>query len=153
VRNPILFGLVILILDQFTKFLVDKFIMYASILNIISFVDFFNITNVRNTGTAFSVFQDKNLLFSIIVSFLLLGLSIWLYKNWSKINRLQHYAFCLVVMAGLGNFIDRLFRGAVVDFLDFGIYSLRCPAFNIADSCICIATSIIVIDAFIFNSK
>jgi signal peptidase II len=70
----------------------------------------------------------------------------WLCKNWSKIHEIQRYAFCLVITGGFGNLIDRVLRGAVVDFLDFGINSLRWPAFNIADSCICIAMALILID-------
>jgi signal peptidase II len=73
----------------------------------------------------------------------------WLYKNWNKLRKIQIHAFCLIISGGLGNLTDRLLRGAVVDFLDFGINSLRWPAFNVADSCIFIAEVLILADILI----
>lgn len=152
-KRPLLVGIIALILDQLTKTLVDKFIDYASSVNVISFLDFFNIVNIRNTGASFSMFQGRNSLFALMVFLFLLAVSIWLYKNWNKIRKVQRYAFCLVISGGLGNLIDRLLRGAVVDFLDFGINSLRWPAFNVADSCIFIAAVIIFVDILMFSKR
>ncbi|MCA6079538.1 MAG: signal peptidase II [Endomicrobium sp.] len=152
-KRPLLIGIIALILDQLTKTLVDKFIDYASSVNVISFLDFFNIVNVRNTGASFSMFQGRNSLFALMVFLFLSAVSIWLYKNWNKIRKVQRYAFCLVISGGLGNLIDRLLRGAVVDFLDFGINSLRWPAFNVADSCIFIAAVIIFVDILMFSKR
>jgi signal peptidase II len=153
VRNRLIFCAGIVILDQFTKFFADKFIMRGSRTSIISFLNFFNIVNCRNTGIEFGMFQGKNFIFSVVVFLLLSGLLLWLYKNWNKINKIQQYAFCLIFSGGLGNFIDRLFRGAVVDFLDFGINSKRWPSFNIADSCICIAICLIFTNLLISRKR
>lgn len=152
-KRPLLIGIIALILDQLTKTLVDKFIDYASSVNVISFLDFFNIVNIRNTGVSFSMFQGRNSLFALMVFLFLPAVSIWLYKNWNKIRKVQRYAFCLVISGGLGNLIDRLLRGAVVDFLDFGINSLRWPAFNVADSCVFIAAVIIFVDILMFSKR
>ncbi|MCA6071078.1 MAG: signal peptidase II [Endomicrobium sp.] len=148
-KKPLIVGINMLVLDQLTKYLVDRFVSFGDAVNVVSPYDFFSITNIRNTGTAFSIFQGRNTLFSIFISLLLSGLSLWLYKNWNKLSKLQQYSFCLIVAGGLGNLIDRLFRGAVVDFLDFGITSLRWPAFNIADSCISVAVWFILADMLI----
>ena len=152
-KRPLLIGIIAFILDQLTKTLVDRFIDYASTVNVISFLDFFNIVNIRNTGASFSMLQGRNSLFAFIVFLFLPVISVWLYKNWNKIHKVQRYAFCLVISGGLGNLIDRLLRGAVVDFLDFGINSLRWPAFNVADSCIFIAAVLIFVDILIFSRQ
>ncbi|MDR0956458.1 MAG: signal peptidase II [Endomicrobium sp.] len=151
-KSPQLFGIFFLILDQFAKFIVDHFVNYGSLVSVISTFNFFNITNIRNTGAAFGIFQRRNSLFFIGIFIILLCLSIWLYRNWNKINKVQQYAFCLIISGGTGNLFDRLFRGAVVDFLDLGFNSLRWPSFNIADSCICIAI-FIILNSLIFDNK
>ncbi len=154
-KKPLILSLFLLIADQLTKYLADTFVVYASSVSIIGFYDIFNITNINNTGVAFSFFQGKNLFFSVFTAAVLLFFCIWLYKNGKSLSRLQQYAFCLVISGGAGNLIDRVFRGAVVDFLDFGINSLRWPAFNIADSCICAGAFLIIIDlaAPLFKKK
>jgi signal peptidase II len=144
VKTPFLIGIIVFILDQLTKILVGRFVSYASSVNVISFLNFFNIVNVHNTGAAFSIFPGRNSFFSLVVFLFLTVLSGWLYKNWNKLHKIQIYAFCLIISGGLGNLTDRLLRGAVVDFLDFGINSLRWPAFNVADSCIFIAAVLIL---------
>jgi signal peptidase II len=152
-KKPSLLGVIVVVLDQMTKFLIDGFVSNGSSIKIVPFFDFFNIANLSNTGTAFSMFQGRNFLFSVIIFLLLSGLSLWLYKNRNKINKIQQYAFCLIIAGGLGNLIDRLFRGAVIDFLDFGINSLRWPSFNIADSSICIAMFLVFADIVLFRKK
>jgi len=153
VKKEFLLGGILIFLDQLTKFLVDKFINSASFVNIIPFYDFFNITNIRNSGMAFGIFQGKNFLFSLLIILLLFVLSIWLYGNWNRIRKIQRYAACLIIAGGVGNLIDRLLRGSVVDFLDFGINRLRWPTFNIADSCVFIAVFIIFIEILVSDKK
>jgi signal peptidase II len=152
-RKILIFGIVILALDQFTKFFVCSFLDYGSSVNVVRFLNFFNITNVLNTGVAFSMFQGRNLLFSIFIFVFLLSLVFLFCQNWDKFNKIQQYAFCLIITGGFGNLIDRLFRGAVVDFLDFGIYFLRWPSFNIADFCICVAVTLIIISMVMSGNK
>jgi signal peptidase II len=146
---PFLIGIIVFILDQLTKILVGRFISYASSINVISFLNFFNIVNVHNTGAAFSIFCGRNSFFSLIVFLFLIVLSGWLYKNWNKLRKIQIYSFCLIISGGLGNLTDRLLRGAVVDFLDLGVNSLRWPAFNVADSCIFIAEVLIFVNILV----
>ncbi|MDR1663287.1 MAG: signal peptidase II [Endomicrobium sp.] len=152
-KKPLILGILVFILDQFTKYLIVKYVNYAVVINIIPMFDFFNITNIHNTGIAFSMLQSKNLLLLLIISFFLLTLSLWFYRNKEKFDSLQKYAFCLVIFGGFGNFMDRFFRGFVVDFLDFGVNSLRWPSFNVADSCICIAMFLIAVDLLFLNKK
>ncbi|GHT38275.1 lipoprotein signal peptidase [Endomicrobiia bacterium] len=152
-KKPCLLGVIVVILDQVTKFLINSYVSCGSSIKIVPFLNFFNITSVTNTGMSFGMFKGKNSLFSVIIPLFLLGLSLLIYKNWDKINKIRQYAFCLVIAGGLGNLIDRLFRGAVVDFLDFGINSLRWPSFNIADSSNCIAMFLIIADVIFLSKK
>lgn len=151
-KKPAVLAIILLVIDQITKYLTDKFVPYGVNLSVISFKNFFNITNVYNTGAAFSILQGKNLLFIIMITIFLLVLGCWLYKNRDKISTLQKYAFCLIISGGLGNLLDRIFRGAVIDFLDFGINNLRWPSFNVADSIICAAVFLIILD-ILFNKN
>jgi signal peptidase II len=153
VKKPLILGILTFILDQFTKYLIVKHVDYAAVINVIPIFDFFNVTNIHNTGTAFSILQGKNLLLSLMISLFLSALSLWLYKNKEKFDNLQKYALCLVIFGGLGNLMDRFFRGSVVDFLDFGVNSLRWPSFNVADSCICVAMFLIAIDLLFLDGK
>ncbi|MDR3244558.1 MAG: signal peptidase II [Elusimicrobiota bacterium] len=147
-KKPFLAVFIVIALDQISKLGIDNFISYGASIPIIKPFHFFYITKVQNTGIAFSYFQNKNLLFTIFVLIFLLILIFWLYKNRSKISNLQKYAFCLIIGGGFGNLADRIFRGAVIDFLDFGINALRWPSFNIADSCVCIGAFLIMIELF-----
>lgn len=145
-KKPVILAGILFIADQITKYLVNAFVGYGSTVNVIPFFDFFNLTNIHNTGVAFSFFQGRNLFFSIFTAAVLLFFCAWLYKNKSSLSKMQQYAFCMVISGGFGNLVDRIFRGAVVDFLDFGINSLRWPSFNVADSCICVGAFLIIID-------
>jgi len=147
-KKPIILAVIVLAFDQLTKYLVESFTHYGSSIAIIRPLNFFNITHLTNTGAAFSIFSGKNVLFSVMIAVFLVLLAFWIYKNKDKITVLQKYAFCLVIAGGLGNLIDRFARGAVVDFLDFGINALRWPSFNVADSAITIAAALILISLF-----
>lgn len=145
-KKPVILAVILFAADQITKYFIDTFVYYGSSVKIIPFFNFFNLTNIHNTGVAFSFFQGKNLMFLIFTAAVLVFFCVWLYKNRSEISRLQQYAFCLVISGGAGNLTDRIFRGAVVDFLDLGINNLRWPSFNVADSCICVGAFLIIID-------
>ena len=147
-KKPLLLALFLLALDQVTKHLAASLISYGSHVTIVPVFNFFNLTHVGNTGAAFSSFQGKNAAFVIFVAIFLLVLAAWLYKSRNKLSALQKYAFCMIIAGGAGNLIDRILRGAVIDFLDFGINNLRWPSFNVADSSICIAAALLVIDIF-----
>jgi signal peptidase II len=99
------------------------------------------------------MFENKNLILSCVVFLVLIIIIVFLYKNVSKLSKIKKYAFYLILSGGFGNLSDRLLRGAVVDFIDFGINSLRWPSFNIADSCIFVATILFFIDIIFIDCK
>ena len=146
-----LLPLIYVALDHITKFLVIKNIPYQSFIKI---NDYFNLVNISNTGVAFSMFQDNNIFFIILVSFVILFVIYFLIKNKEELTKLQTHSLLLILAGGTGNLIDRLFRGAVVDFIDIGYKDVyRWPAFNVADSCVCIGVALFIIYLLFFNKK
>ena len=130
-KTLISFSLIIILIDQIVKIIISTNLkMFKSIIII---PDFFKITYVKNTGAAFSIFNNATL-FLIIMSFLALYL---LYKYLIKNNK---YTIESILLLGgiVANLIDRIFRGYVVDYLDFKILNYDFPIFNIADICIVI---------------
>lgn len=120
----------ILSLDQLTKFLATKNLDLNNPLPLIKGV--FNLTLVHNRGAAFGIFKNQFYLFifsSIVAVILIYSI---LRKN--KRNNLYSFSLSLILGGALGNLIDRIFLGYVVDFLDFRIW----PVFNLADSAITI---------------
>lgn len=138
-------------LDHITKFLVIKNIPYYSSIKI---NDYFSFVNISNTGVAFSMFQNNNIFFICLVSLVIIFLIFFIYKNKKELTKLQTHSLLLILSGGIGNLIDRLFRGAVVDFIDVGYKTVyRWPAFNVADSCVCIGVTLFIISLLFFNKK
>lgn len=138
-------------LDHITKFFVIQNIPYHSYIKI---NDYFSIVNVSNSGVAFSMFQNNNMFFIVLVSLVIIFLIYFIIKNRKELTKLQTHSFLLILAGGIGNLIDRLFRGAVVDFIDVGYKEVyRWPAFNVADSCVCIGIGLFVISVLFFSKK
>ena len=95
--------------------------------------DFFRLTYIHNAGAAFSLNLGSPFLHTA-VSIIALGALVSLYRTLTEDERLLRFALCLVLGGAVGNIIDRLYLGAVVDFFDFGFGDLRWPIFNFADS-------------------
>ena len=151
--NKYLYFILILIyvlLDQLTKLLIIKNIPYHSFIQL---NDYFSIVNVGNTGIAFSMFQNNNIFFIVLVSLVLIYIIFFIIKNNKEFTKLQINCFLLILSGGIGNLIDRIFRGAVVDFIDIGYKEIyRWPAFNFADSCVCVGIILFVI-SILFSNK
>jgi len=134
---------IILSLDQLTKFLVAKYFILNHSIPVIRGI--FNLTLVHNKGAAFGILKNQTslLIFTSIFAIILIYFSL---KGNS--HRRNYIVFLSLVLAGaIGNLIDRLFFGYVVDFLDFRIW----PVFNVADSSITIGA--ILLGWFILFNK
>lgn len=142
-----LIAFVLFLIDQGTKYLIaSKLELYEQIPVI---GDFFLITSSRNRGAAFGILQDQ-LWFFIVVTLIVVGGIVWYLRKVSKEGRkLLPTALALVLGGALGNFIDRLVMGEVVDFLQFNFGSYTFPIFNIADSCIVIGVGLIILDTLL----
>lgn len=130
-------GLLVLFFDQLTKFWVQKSMMPRDSIPLIPGV--FHLTYVQNTGAAFGFLREKTLFF-IAVAVLVLGFIIFLIPRLPRGNLFLRVVFGLLLGGALGNLIDRIRFGYVVDFLDFRIW----PVFNIADMAIVVGVCFLV---------
>lgn len=145
--------LLCLVVDQITKHqVVGSMELYESI----QILSFFSITYVHNLGAAFSFLADQGgwqrWFFTAIAAIASIVFIIWLAKT-PKDKKLLSIAFALLLSGALGNLIDRVLFGYVIDFLDFYIGSYRWPAFNVADSMIFIGAALMIFDSFKNSDK
>ena len=145
-------GLPLFALDQLTKWLVRQNIPYGAEIPIIP--GFFSLVHASNTGAAFSLFTGNNFFF-IGLALAALAVVIFLLvrdsrgsKTEQRLNNITKISFGLLASGILGNVTDRIFRGAVTDFLHFYISEYSWPSFNVADSCICIAAGLLILGSF-----
>lgn len=133
----------VITLDQITKLAV---LSHLSLGEGIPYTDFFKLVLVYNPGAAFSFLSDQDGWQKWFFATLAIGVSGWLLVllRQHAAERLQPLAFSLVIGGALGNLIDRIAYGAVVDFLYFHIGHLGWPAFNLADSAICLGVALLV---------
>jgi signal peptidase II len=145
----------ILLLDQWTKSLiVQKLSLYQRV-EVIQ--GFFNIIHVRNTGGAFGIFGGEkgglgSILF-VVVSLIAIGSIVYLFIKIKENEKTLAFSFSLVLSGAIGNLIDRLRYGEVIDFLDFYLSSTHWPAFNVADSAICIGIGLLALELLIRDRK
>jgi len=134
--------IVFLVIDIVSKLVVSNLMNVNESIRVIR--DFFYITYVRNTGAAWSIFAGETWLL-IIVSLIIMFLIIWyIYKNRPK-SKLEIVGYSMVLGGAIGNFIDRVIYGYVIDFLNFYIFGYDYPIFNLADSFILIGVILLVI--------
>jgi signal peptidase II len=132
-------------LDQATKWWIVTHYEFNSMHEIVP--GFFDLVYFGNTGAAFSMFRDNNLFFIVISLLTLIGLLIATARQ-SFTDQLSRVGVGLLVAGILGNVTDRFLHGHVVDFLLLDLhvkFADPWPAFNVADSCICIAVALFII--------
>ena len=134
----------VVLADQLTKGLVaQKFLLHE---NLEVIPGFFNLTYIRNTGGAFGLLAGgasglRTILF-LAVSLAALGIIFYLYTKIPQGKKWLDTGLAMTFGGALGNFVDRVRFGEVVDFLDFHVGSLHWPAFNVADSAISVGIAI-----------
>lgn len=138
-----LIGIVgLVLLDQLTKIQIESNFFVGDTIEVIS--NFFHITYVQNRGIAFGIFQGKINAISIATTIAIIGIIIYFFKNFKKIEFVERIAYMVIISGAIGNMIDRIFRGYVVDMLDFrGIWQY---VFNLADVYINIGVALIFLD-------
>jgi signal peptidase II len=144
----LIFCIGILLLDQWTKSLVVQKLPLYHRVNVIQ--GFFDLTHVRNTGGAFGIFGGEkgglgSILF-VVVSLIAIGAIVFLFLRIKENEKTLALSFSLILSGAAGNLIDRLRYGEVVDFLDFHLSSYHWPAFNVADSAICIGIGLMALE-------
>ena len=132
-------ALIIIIIDQITKFLIKTNLMIGESTPIINNVLHF--TYVTNTGSAFGLFKNLNWFFVFFSVIVIIIVFCYLRKKIPEKERFLQFAVGLLLGGTIGNLIDRILFGAVTDFIDFRIW----PVFNIADSVVTVSVAIFVI--------
>lgn len=133
------------IIDQLTKFLIKKnFRLYEKKVII---KNFFNLTYVENRGAAWGIFNG-NYWFLIITTVVALAFILWFIFRMKEYKKIDIISYSMLIAGIIGNFIDRLVRGYVIDFFDFKIFNYYFPVFNIADILIVVSVIIMVICCF-----
>ncbi len=136
-------SLLVIVLDQVTKQLIVRHFQWYEVMPVTNNL---NITYLRNTGAAFSSFSSLPpwvfVLLGIGVS---IGIVVWLRRNLFG-QQLVAIAVCLILGGALGNVIDRVRHGFVVDFIDFHIGQWHYAAFNVADMAISAGAAILILD-------
>jgi signal peptidase II len=138
-------GSAVFVLDQITKLLVLAFLPEYSSYEVIP--GFFNLVHARNPGAAFSFLAGQQAAwrhwFFVTVTAAALVLVFFFYRHPST-TRGQRYGLALIFGGALGNLVDRLRLGEVVDFLDFYVGPYHWPAFNVADSAITVGAGVLL---------
>lgn len=137
-----LIAVAIVALDQLTKWLVVTSLGFEESRVVIK--GFFNLVNWRNTGAAWGMFQDYNIVLAAVSVLTILVL--YLFRHSLQLHRLSaRIALGLIAGGIFGNLIDRMRVGYVIDFLHFYVNNFHWPAFNVADSAICIGVGLYII--------
>jgi len=137
----------IIVIDQWTKkVVVGRFNLYDTI----AVIDgFFNITYVLNPGAAFGFLakmsEQYRVAFFVLVTIIAVAIVVYLLIK-EKSVLLRRYAYSLILAGAIGNLIDRITIGKVVDFLDFYIGKYHWPAFNVADISISVGVGLLILD-------
>ena len=141
-------SLAVVVLDQSTKFLVTRFLELYERVDVLPVLDF---TLLHNTGAAFSLLADASgwqrgffVTLGLLVS---LALVVWLWRL-PRGERLLSISLALIIGGAVGNVIDRIAHGYVIDFIHAHWGAAYFPAFNIADSAITIGAGLLLLDAF-----
>lgn len=142
----LIIGLVV-VLDQLTKFLIQSNMELGQSIGV--FENFFHITYIHNYGAAFSIFENQRVLLVVLPLLIMGGILIAFVKMGLSANKICATALGLVVAGGIGNLIDRVAYGYVVDFLDFRVF----PIFNVADMAVCCGCGLLILYVFFIEPK
>ncbi len=144
--NLLLIFLIFIFFDYVSKLwaIENLFMKYRSI----ELTSFLSMTPVWNSGISFGFFQDSGELGRYGFTGFAFGVSIWLIYSSIKLPRYSSLGFILIASGAIGNAIDRILYGKVVDFIDFHIEDLHWPAFNLADTIIFIGAVLFLYNQF-----
>ena len=132
-KSNYLIGIFIIFIDQMVKYImIDK--------NYVIIPNFLKLTYTKNTGAAFGI--GTNYIILAISSIIIVGIIIYMIKQYKNI--INFIPYVLIISGSVGNVIDRIFRGFVIDYIDINLFNF--PNFNIADICIVIGVFLLLIE-------
>lgn len=138
----IIISIILLCIDQISKLLVVNLLTKTNSITIIK--NFFYLTYINNDGAAFSILVGKRI-FLILIAVLVIVMLIRCIKKNNIQNKLELVSISLIIGGSLGNLMDRVVRGYVIDFLDFKLFNYNFPIFNLADTFIVIGVFLLLL--------
>lgn len=138
-------GAVLVIIDQIIKYFVSAYLQPVGSVSVID--NIFSLTYVENKGVAFGMFSDMRWIFVVLTSILLVIIIFYMFKKRPK-GKFFYVCAALIIGGGIGNLIDRIFYGYVIDYLSLSFFP---PVCNFADYCITAGTIILVIYLLFFS--
>jgi signal peptidase II len=149
--GPLFLALLVIVLDQWSK--VEILRLFSEPRGVLTITPFFNLVLVFNKGVSFGLFNNTHVMsdfFALVATAVTVALILWL----SRVKEaLSAVALGLLIGGAVGNIIDRLRIGAVVDFLDFHVYDWHWPAFNVADSAVVVGVALLLLQSLVFDKK
>ncbi len=142
----IILTVILIIIDQISKYNILTKMNLGESIEIIN--NFFYITSHRNRGAAWGILEDSRLFFIVVTSIFLILFLMYIYKNKNNYNKYDIITYSLILGGSIGNFIDRIKSGEVVDFLDFNLFGYPFPIFNFADIFICVGVFLLIIKIY-----
>lgn len=149
---PLVFFALLVGIDQATKYITLTLLKPVGNIDIIN--GFFSLTYVENRGAAFGMMQGGKWIF-VMLTVIVCMFCVFYYSKLAVQNKLfsVRTAIVLVCSGAVGNLIDRLFRGYVVDMLNFNIFGYDFPVFNFADICVCTGAFLLVMGIMFFDKE
>lgn len=141
-------SLILVFLDQLTKYIVVQKIPVND--SIVVIPGFFSFSHVRNTGAAFGLFADQRWVFMLFTTVVLIVAVVLLLSGKVK-NHWGIVSLSMIIGGGIGNMIDRVLWGEVIDFFAFNFWGYQFAVFNVADIFVCVGTFILAF--YIFFSR
>ena len=137
-----------ILVDQIVKIIISSTMDVGETIPVIK--DIFHFTYIRNEGAAFGMLSEHRWVFMIISSVAIVAMCIYLFK-FCKERMLTRIGVALVIGGGIGNMIDRIFLGYVVDMIDCRFIDFY--VFNVADSCVCVGAGIVFLGVLLDTVK
>ena len=141
----IILSIIFIIIDQLFKIIVVNNLTNNKSIEVIK--SFFYLTYTNNKGAAFSILTGRRILL-ILVALVVIGVLIYYVRKNKIEGKVNKIALSLVIGGSIGNLIDRILRGAVIDFIDVKIFGYNFPIFNLADTFIVIGVFLLIIEMF-----
>ncbi len=141
-------GICIVAVDAVTKLLAIRHLALIDTLPLWEGV--FHLTYVENRGAAFGMMQGGRVFF-VVISLIIIAAMFYMVRRYKNRSKLLDYGVVFIASGAVGNMIDRIFRGFVVDFFDFCLIDY--PVFNVADIFVCIGAVMLAIYIIFFEGK
>lgn len=136
----------LVIVDQWIKYLVETQLPMHELISVLPFLGLYR---THNTGIAFSMFSDFGSLGLVVMTFAVIALVIWIASRTDPAQKLARLGFLMIVGGAIGNLIDRVWLGYVVDYILFHLPTWSFAVFNLADVFISVGAALVILDEFL----